>query len=463
MAPSLCKYYVILCNTNKRLSVSNEFVLKYVETRQKLQERRTECMQKIVDHARQETEVAIKLEEAKRTERLNAMGIRDDSKLKVHIVDAVNLDENTSSQVKVYQDHSMSETKVRVGSGPIWNEAIIFDITDQFQPIVVQVVTTRGEVILENDISLMEDQIRDYRMQGQDIWCYRSYDEDRGGDGVEDGPKLRVRIHYSYSDVMRYDSLLLEWQEFITEDIVELQWIERYLDQLSDPFTFFAHMSEKTNNLLLGKEEKEDLDEQQRGDNQYHFEEKQVEEYVDAQAQRIANNMGYRQVPWTGVIYCGLVLQMMLSMLSQYARKDFIVMTACCLGFYFMEFPQTVRRRMFRGMVGLLAMSLIYDVVWYLINRDLEEDESGGVERQIKDFSLKVSYVSFAFRVSTNISKADWKLLQIPLMLVLHKASLDFLTIVKGKNTNDKEGVTLEEKVREIIADHENARIDDGF
>ena len=106
--------------------------MKYVETRQKLTERRTECMQKIVDHARQESEVSIKLEEAKRTERLNAMGIRDDSKLKVHIVDAVNLDENTSSLVKVYQDHSMSETKVRVGSGPIWNEAIIFDITDQF-------------------------------------------------------------------------------------------------------------------------------------------------------------------------------------------------------------------------------------------------------------------------------------------------------------------------------------------
>ena len=76
----------------------------------------------------------------------------------------------------------------------------------------------------------MEDQIRDYRMQGQDIWCYRNYDEDKGGDGVEDGPKLRVRIHYSYSDVMRYDSLLLEWQEFIAEDIIELQWIERYLE-----------------------------------------------------------------------------------------------------------------------------------------------------------------------------------------------------------------------------------------
>ena len=105
----------------------------------------------------------------------------------------------------------MSETKFRVGGGPIWNEAIIFDIADQLQPIVVQLVTSRNEVILENDISLMEEQIRDYRMQGQDIWCYKSYDDDKGGEGVEDGPKLRVRIHYSYSDVVRYDSLLMEW------------------------------------------------------------------------------------------------------------------------------------------------------------------------------------------------------------------------------------------------------------
>lgn len=108
----------------------------------------------------------MKLEEAKQNEKLNDRGIRDDSKLKVHIVDAVNLDENTNSQVKVYQDQSMSETKFRVGGGPIWNEAIIFDIHDQMQPIVVQLVTSRNEIILENDISLLEEQIRDYRMQG---------------------------------------------------------------------------------------------------------------------------------------------------------------------------------------------------------------------------------------------------------------------------------------------------------
>ena len=144
----------------------------------------------------------------------------------------------------------------------------------------------------------------------------------------------------------------------------------------------------------------------------------------------------------------GLVIQMILSMLSQYARKDFLVITGCCIGFYFMEYPETVRRRQFRAIVGLFAISLIYDVLWYLLNQDQEDDESGGVERQIKDFSLKVSYISFAFR--------------IPLMLVLHKASLDFLNIVKGKKVTDEEN-TLEEKVKEIIADHEHALREDDF
>ena len=68
---------------------------------------------------------------------INEQGIRIDSKLKVHIVDAVNLEDNKSYQIKVFQDNSMSETKVRDGSGPIWNEAILFDIVDTNQPVVI--------------------------------------------------------------------------------------------------------------------------------------------------------------------------------------------------------------------------------------------------------------------------------------------------------------------------------------
>lgn len=61
MAQSVCKS----ASTANASKPRDEFVNKYVETRMKLQERRTECMHKIVDHARQEAEVIAKLEEAK--------------------------------------------------------------------------------------------------------------------------------------------------------------------------------------------------------------------------------------------------------------------------------------------------------------------------------------------------------------------------------------------------------------
>ena len=53
----------------------------------------------------------------------------------------------------------MSETKIREGPGPIWNEAILFDIKDTKQPIVIEVwsIGALGEtLVLQNEISLSE-------------------------------------------------------------------------------------------------------------------------------------------------------------------------------------------------------------------------------------------------------------------------------------------------------------------
>ena len=63
-------------------------------------------------------------------------GIRSDSKLKVHIVNAENL-EDTQHHVKVFQDDSYAETNVRIGTNPIWNEAIVFDIKDPYKPVEI--------------------------------------------------------------------------------------------------------------------------------------------------------------------------------------------------------------------------------------------------------------------------------------------------------------------------------------
>ena len=115
--------------------------------------------------------------------------------------------------------------------------------------------------------------------------------------------------------------------------------------------------------------------------------------------------MGYRQVPWLGVTYFLLVVQMLLTMLTQFHRKDFITMTVCTLGFYFLQYSENVRRSQFRILVLLIGVSIVQDVLWFYLNRDAEDDEDdGGVERSVKSFSRKMSYVSFAWRVSPPIS-----------------------------------------------------------
>ena len=109
------------------------------------------------------------------------------------------------------------------------------------KPVTVRIVSVGGfkpSVILENHISLEEEKIRDYSLQGSDIWCYEQNNvccirdakegsdnywyleelEDKSialldppADEEESKPKVRVRIYYNYSDVQRYNSLLQEW------------------------------------------------------------------------------------------------------------------------------------------------------------------------------------------------------------------------------------------------------------
>lgn len=61
---------------------------------------------------------------------------------------------------------------------------------------------------------------------------------DENGYGIETDSKLRVRVHFSYSDVQRFESLLQEWHDYITEDIEELDLIKEYVENLTMPFGF---------------------------------------------------------------------------------------------------------------------------------------------------------------------------------------------------------------------------------
>lgn len=124
-------------------------------------------------------------------------------------------------------------------------------------------------------------------------------------------------------------------------------------------------------------------------------------------------------------------------------------MTVCALGFYFLTYNESTRRSQFRMLVLLIACSIVQDVLWFVFNRDTEDDDDdGGVERSVKTFSRKVSYLSFAWRIL--------------LALVLWKCSLDFVAIVKEKNV-DRESLSLEKRVEQIIREHPYAMENEQF
>ena len=94
--------------------------------------------------------------------------------------------------------------------------------------------------MLEHALDLNDSKIRDYSLQGEEIWAWGQFDEN--GNGIETDAKLRLRCHFSYSDVQRYESLLHEWYDYITEDIEELELINEYLENLTSPFGFLKVM-----------------------------------------------------------------------------------------------------------------------------------------------------------------------------------------------------------------------------
>ena len=214
-------------------------------------------MRQLVDYDRQRNEVAIKLEEALETEQLiPEYGIRADSKLKVHIVDADNLPPGIQAYVNVSQDFCSSDTGAQEGPGPIWNTAIVFDINNPTKELKVDLFYKGSDQpVIHEDIDLRVNQrglnqhleegnmnpdasfdlVTSYKNMGQDIWLFAYKGPDR-----DEGPKLRIRLHYNYSDVEKYSSLDEEWRLNIVEELKVLSFYDEFKETMEKPFDFFV-------------------------------------------------------------------------------------------------------------------------------------------------------------------------------------------------------------------------------
>lgn len=124
--------------------------------------------------------------------------------------------------------------------------------------------------------------------------------------------------------------------------------------------------------------------------------------------------MGYRHIPWLGLTYFVISIQMILSFLTQFHRKDQLTITACCIGFYILQYPQDFRRASFRGLVAMLVIAVIYDIVWFRVADDVADETDGGVEKGIKQFALNISFISFIWKVSSFLMQSPKLTMSFP-------------------------------------------------
>jgi hypothetical protein len=78
-------------------------------------------------------------------------------------------------------------------------------------------------------------------------------------------------------------------------------------------------------------------------------------------------------------------------------------LTVCTAAIYILSNTNRIKKWTFRVLVLGIFLSLIYDLIWFLLFNDINNDlEDGGVTRSVRTFSLLVAYLQFFFKVKSN-------------------------------------------------------------
>lgn len=130
--------------------------------------------------------------------------------------------------------------------------------------------------------------------------------------------------------------------------------------------------------------------------------EKALEQKFDAVADTVAKRMGYEKIPWFKLTWFLLWLYAGITNLVLFYRPDFINLTVCVVALYMMFNTDRITRNRFRLLVLGIFISLIIDVFWFWIKHSeyaSEPKADSGMEKNVKRFSLMMSYASFILRV----------------------------------------------------------------
>ncbi len=390
-----------------------------METQKRLQDRMYDSYKKIAEHKKSRDDIKRRLEQVNNQgEQRNQHGIMEGSILTVHVVEARDLKpldyDQTSDPyvILMIEGQKITSNFKKATINPVWNESFTFDIDHGREKLRIEIYDkdTFGSDEFEGMcfVDLQED-LND--QMKHDLWIDLIDKEGNPASG-----RIRLMLQWVYSKVQYFTNYLDKWDETLRRDIEEHEQIDKYLKQLESPFGFLDTMK---------MEAIEDSDDEEDGaapktkaeiifreqEKQYRHKEMELVQNIDNIGMNIASKLGFQNVPWFTLTKILLWIYTVLTIFVMFFRPDFVNLTVCIIGIYMLHNTERIKRITFRLLVLLIFVSLIYDIMYFMIgNQSGDQPYDGGIEKGIRNFSSTMSYISFFFRVSFdfNCARSSW-------------------------------------------------------
>eukprot|EP01017_Pseudomicrothorax_dubius_P036248 TRINITY_DN5171_c0_g1_i2.p1 TRINITY_DN5171_c0_g1~~TRINITY_DN5171_c0_g1_i2.p1 ORF type:complete len:456 (+),score=128.33 TRINITY_DN5171_c0_g1_i2:36-1403(+) len=216
-------------------STVDEFIKVFLEAEDILSHKVDTADKLLRDYRRQRAEAAAKLEELRRTERVNSYGIMDGSTLTVTVIEAHNLPISfqgtpaTSVMLSIEGQRLQTEA-VRRGNNPSFGETLTFEVKTGMEDLSATVVCKEyGREEFLGHIEIPLNSFRD--QQKQEEW-YDLLDKN----GAQTRGRLHLGVQWIYSRVRYLASVVLKWDEHIKMQEEDKLDFQRDLAALYEPF-----------------------------------------------------------------------------------------------------------------------------------------------------------------------------------------------------------------------------------
>ena len=387
----------------------DEFADQYIEIIKKLRYRQKETEDKMFEsyeqykHVKSLLEANTSYQEEMQFQKqclLNIVEVRNLPKQMVRPYIKVSMERPIDNRIVTLP---IGETQSQTFENPVYNKRFQFEILSDNDTVRIQVIDSQVlGTSIETRLTMkdLREYMNDTSIEIKELW----FDF-----GNQDQSKIRILFNYLYSKKFMYDQQCGEWRTQLMEDVNDYQNIQRYLNQLQDPYAFLNFKQDRENEIGMtfdgiAEEQRSKKDFKRSHPNLHSFEKRVIDQYVDKYTNKFVQKLGYRRANWLPLVYILIFFMCVLNVFACFSRPDFITSLVCVLAIFYLNDNDNINRDQFRYLPLLQLVSIIYDAVWLFVLQDMEresEREEGGLEQPVKSFSIQISYVAFVFKVSS--------------------------------------------------------------